>query len=70
MNRREQGDSQDGGDHMSQDNSWVISLEKDPSGVKPGDGGVQEGGTRGARGRVEMMDVIHLAKYKSFTLQL
>lgn len=55
---------------MSQDNSWVISLEKNQPGVKPGDGGVQEGGTRGTRGRVKMMDVIHLAKYKSFTVHL
>lgn len=55
---------------MSQNNSWVISLEKDQSGVKPGDRGVQEGGTRGTRGRVEMMAVIHLAKYNSFTVHL
>lgn len=55
---------------MSQDNRCVISLEKDQSGVKSGDGRVQEGGTRDAQGRVEMMDVIHLAKYKSFTVQL
>lgn len=55
---------------MSQDSSCVISLEKDQSGVEPGDGGVQEGGTRDVRGRVEMIDVTHLAKYKSFTVQL